>query len=43
LVINDESSETWERQLGAFPVISVGAWPCNLSLCREGMYGDGGR
>jgi hypothetical protein len=26
-----------------FPVISLGAWPANLSLRREDMYGDDGR
>ena len=26
-----------------FPVISVGAWPQNLSLRRDDMYGDDGR
>jgi hypothetical protein len=43
LVIDDESRETRERQLGAFPVISVGAWPPDLSLRRENTYGDAGR
>jgi hypothetical protein len=43
LVIDDESRETRERQLGAFPVISVGAWRADLSLRREDMYGDAGR
>lgn len=27
----------------AFPVISVGTWPEDLSLRREDMYGDDGR
>lgn len=27
----------------AFPVISVGKWPEDLSLRREDMYGDDGR
>jgi len=26
-----------------FPVISVGKWPDDLSLCRKDMYGDDGR
>jgi hypothetical protein len=43
LVIDDESREARERQLGAFPVVSVGAWPSDLSLRREDMYGDSGR
>jgi hypothetical protein len=43
LVIDDESREARERQLGAFPAVSVGAWPSDLSLRREGMYGDVGR
>jgi hypothetical protein len=43
LVIDDWSHEARESQLGAFPVISVGAWPSDLSLRREDMYGDAGR
>jgi hypothetical protein len=43
LVIDDESREARERWLGAFPVVSVGAWSADLSLRREGMYGDAGR
>jgi hypothetical protein len=43
LVIDDWSREARESQLGAFPVISVGAWPSDLSLRREDMYGDAGR
>jgi hypothetical protein len=27
----------------AFPVVSVGEWPADLSLRREDMYGDDGR
>ena len=41
LVIDDEAREARERQLGSFPVVSVGAWPSSLS--REDMYGDAGR
>ena len=26
-----------------FPVMSVGKWPSDFSLSREGMYGDDGR
>jgi hypothetical protein len=43
LVIDDESREARERWLGAFPVVSVGAWPADVSLHREDMYGDSGR
>jgi hypothetical protein len=43
LVIDDWPREARESQLGAFPVISVGAWPSDLSLRREDMYGDAGR
>ena len=27
----------------AFPVVSVGEWPADLSLRREDLYGDNGR
>ena len=43
LVIDDWPREARELQLDAFPVISVGAWPSELSLRREDMYGDAGR
>jgi hypothetical protein len=43
LVIDDWSREARESQLGAFPVISVGAWPPDLPLRREDIYGDAGR
>jgi len=43
LVIDDESREARERQLGSFPVVSVGDRPSDLSLRREDMYGDAGR
>jgi hypothetical protein len=43
LVIDDRPREARESPLGAFPVISVGAWPADLSLRREDMYGDAGR
>lgn len=43
LVIDDEAREARERQLGSFPVVSVGAWQSSLSLRREDMYGDAGR
>jgi hypothetical protein len=43
LVIDDWSREAPESQLDAFPVISVGAWPPDLSLRREDIYGDTGR
>lgn len=43
LVIGDGSREARESQPGAFPVISVGAWPPDLSLHREDMYGGAGR
>lgn len=43
LVIDDGSREAQESQLGALPVISVGAWPPDLSLRREDMYGAFGR
>jgi hypothetical protein len=43
VLVIDEPPEARERQLGAFPVISVGAWPSDLSLRREEMYGDAGR
>jgi len=32
-----------QRKSPDFPVISVGQWPADLSLHREGMYGDDGR
>jgi hypothetical protein len=31
------------KQAPDFPVISVGAWPEDLSLHREDLYGDDGR
>jgi hypothetical protein len=43
LVIDDWSHGAQESQLGAFPVISVGAWPPDLSLRREDTYSDAGR
>jgi hypothetical protein len=43
LVIDDRRGEDRDSQLGAFPVISVGAWPSDLPLRREDMYGDAGR
>jgi hypothetical protein len=43
LVIDDWPREARESQLGAFPVISVGSWPPDLSMRREDMYGDAGR
>jgi hypothetical protein len=43
LAIDDWPREVRESQLSAFPVISVGSWPSDLSLRREDMYGDAGR
>jgi hypothetical protein len=42
LVIDDDSREAGELQLGACRVVSVQAWPPDLSL-RGAMYGDVGR
>jgi hypothetical protein len=42
VLVIDESHEPQGRQLDAFPVVSVGAWPSDLSLRREDMYGDAG-
>jgi hypothetical protein len=41
--IDDQPGMPEARQLHAFPVIHVGAWPADLSLRREDMYGDEGR
>lgn len=37
-----EKTTTGKQSLN-FPVMSVGSWPSDLSLSREGMYGDDGR
>jgi hypothetical protein len=43
VLVIDEPHAPQERQPSAFPVVSVGAWPADLSLRRETMYGDAGR
>jgi hypothetical protein len=43
LVIEDQPVNKEKRPSLDFPVMSVGAWPENLSLRREEMYGDWGR
>jgi len=43
LVIDETPAVKPSRSAGAFPVISVGRWPEDLSLRREDMYGDDGR
>jgi hypothetical protein len=43
LVTDEESREARGQQLGAFPLVSVGAWSSDLSLRREEMYDDVGR
>lgn len=41
--IDDQPGLPEARPLHDFPVIHVGAWPADLSLRREDMYGDDGR
>jgi hypothetical protein len=41
--IDDQPSLPEARPRHDFPVIHVGAWPADLSLRREDMYGDEGR
>ncbi|NOT55625.1 MAG: hypothetical protein HOP18_13565 [Deltaproteobacteria bacterium] len=43
LVIDDQPVNKEKRTLLDFPVMSVGAWPENLSLRREDMYDEWGR
>jgi len=43
VVIDDQPDMPDTRPLHDFPVIHVGAWPADLSLRREDMYGDDGR
>jgi hypothetical protein len=43
VLIDDQPSLPETRQLHDFPIIHVGAWPTDLSLRREDMYGDEGR
>jgi hypothetical protein len=43
LVIEDQPVNKEKRPLLDFPVMSVGAWPENLSLRREDMDGNWGR
>ena len=43
LVIEDRPVNKEKRPPLDFPVMSVGAWPENLSLRREDMYDDWGR
>src|SRR5262245_53767346 len=42
VLIDDQPGLPEARPLHAFPVIHVGAWPADLSLRREDMYGDDG-
>jgi hypothetical protein len=41
--IDHQPSLSEAGQFHDFPVIHVGAWPADLSLHREDMYGDDGR
>ena len=43
LVIEDQPVNKEKRPPLDFPVMSVGAWPENLSLRREDMYDEWGR
>jgi hypothetical protein len=43
LVIEDKPVKKEKRPPLDFPVMSVGAWPENLSLRREDMYDKWGR
>lgn len=43
VLIDDQPGMPEARQRYDFPVIHVGAWPADLSLRREDMYGDEGR
>jgi hypothetical protein len=43
VLIDDQPSLPEAPPRPAIPVIHVGAWPANLSLHREDMYGDEGR
>ena len=43
LWIDDQPGMPTLRQVHDFPVMHVGAWPADLSLHREDMYGDEGR
>jgi hypothetical protein len=41
--IDDQPALPDARQRHDVPVLHVGAWPADLSLRREDMYGDDGR
>ena len=41
--IDDQPALPDARQRHDVPVLHVGAWPADLSLRREDMYGDNGR
>jgi NADPH-dependent 2,4-dienoyl-CoA reductase/sulfur reductase-like enzyme len=43
VLIDDHVALPEARPLYDFPVIHVGAWPADLSLRREDLYGDEGR
>jgi hypothetical protein len=43
VLIDDHVALPEARPLHDFPVIHVGAWPADLSLHREDLYGDEGR
>jgi len=43
LVIEEQPISNGRRPPLNFPVDRYGAWPSNLSLRREDMYGDDGR
>jgi hypothetical protein len=43
LVIEERAATRPGHSLADFPVLHVGAWPGDLSLRREDMYGDCGR
>lgn len=39
----EQAKQPPARKPPDFPVISVGKWPDDLSLCRKDMYSDDGR
>jgi hypothetical protein len=43
IVIEEQPARKEKRPPLDFPVMSVGAWPENLSLRREDMYDEWGR
>jgi hypothetical protein len=43
VVIDEQVTTKEKRPQSDFPVMSIGAWPDNLSLRREDMYDEWGR